>query len=123
MTIEELRAYCLSKNGVTESMPFDDKVLVFKVANKMFALASIVDFSYVNLKCNPEIAIELRADYEEITPGYQMSKKHWSSVSVKGNLSTKMIIKLIYDSYNLVVASLTKKLQNELRAQKGEQHT
>lgn len=120
MDIEELRDYCLSKNGVTESMPFDDKVLVFKVANKMFALASIVDFNYINLKCAPDRAAELRANYEEITPGYHMSKKHWNSVSVKGSLNLKMIIELIDDSYNLVVASLTKKLQNELRAQKGE---
>lgn len=121
MDIDELRLVCLEKPGVSEAMPFDDKVLVFKVMGKMFALASIYDFNYINLKCDPEKAIELRADYLEISPGFHMSKKHWNSVSIKGSLSKVIILELIEHSYNLVVASLTKKLQNELRAKKGKQ--
>lgn len=120
MDLDYYRNYCLSKSGVTEGMPFGEDVLVFKVMGKMFALASIIDFDFINLKCDPVRAIELRANHLEITPGYHMSKKHWNSVSVKGSLSDEIIIDLIDHSYNLVVASLTKKLKNELRAKEGE---
>lgn len=114
MNIEAYRAHCVSKKGVTESFPFDEKILVFKVMNKMFALASIEEFPFVNLKCDPEKAIELREEYEGITGAYHMSKKHWNSVSTQDDISDKLIYRLIDDSYNLIVASLTKKLQKEL---------
>ena len=84
---------------------------------KMFALAGIENFSYINLKCNPEIAVELREKYEGITPGYHMSKVHWNSVSTLGTISDKIIYALIDDSYDLIVTSLTKKLQKELANQ------
>ena len=116
MDVEFFRNYCISKLGVTESFPFDDKVLVFKVGNKMFALANIVEFEKVNLKCNPEKALELRAQYDEIKPGYHMNKQHWNSVFVNGRLGLNEITELIDDSYNLIVASLSNKLKNELRA-------
>jgi len=115
MNIEEFRDYCLSKKHVTECFPFDTTTLVFKVANKMFALSGLEHHpSTVNLKCDPEKSIELRAEYPEIIDGFHMSKKHWNTVTIEGGLSYKLIIELIDHSYDLVVKGLTKKLQKEL---------
>lgn len=116
INIETFRAYCLAKKGVTESFPFDESTLVFKVMGKMFALTGLerIPFS-VNLKCDPDRAIELREYHTEITPGYHMSKKHWNTVDVTGSLSPKMVYELIDHSYQLVVNSLTKKLKEELK--------
>ena len=115
MNIEEYRNYCISKKGVTESFPFDETTLVFKVMNKMFALAGIEEFTFINLKCDAEKAIELREEYDGVTPGYHMSKKHWNSISTNGDISDKLIYQWIDDSYSLIVSSLTKKLQQELQ--------
>lgn len=109
MNIEELRYYCLAKKATTESFPFDDKVLVFKVANKMFALINVEEGSSVNLKCDPQKAIELREAHQEIIPGYHMSKVHWNTVSLLGGLSSSFIQDLIDHSYDLVVSKLSKK--------------
>lgn len=110
MNIEQFRTYCLSKKGVTESFPFDEKTLVFKVLNKMFALTSVVSEDFrVNLKCNPEKAIELREHYENITAGYHMSKKHWNTIIVDQRISDKLFITLVDHSYDLVVSKMTKK--------------
>ena len=115
MNIEQFRNYCLSKKHVTESFPFDEVTLVFKVANKMFALSGLEHHpSTVNLKCDPEKAIELRAQYSDVIEGFHMSKKHWNTITIEGNLSNKLIEELIDHSYNLVVNGLTKKLQKEL---------
>ena len=115
MNIEEFRDYCLSKNQVTESFPFDEDTLVFKVAGKMFALASLEKRPVtVNLKCDPEKALELREEYEEISPGYHMSKIHWNTVTIDGSLSNKLIMELTDDSYNLVVKGMSKKKQKDL---------
>ncbi|SDW50546.1 Predicted DNA-binding protein, MmcQ/YjbR family [Lutibacter oricola] len=115
MNVEQLREYCLSKKYVTESFPFDEQTLVFKVAEKMFALCSLEKRpASVNLKCNPERAIELREENEDIIAGYHMSKKHWNTVCIEGQLSTVFIEELIDHSYNLVVSGLTKKMQREL---------
>ena len=114
MTIEMLRDYCLSKPGVTESFPFDNKTLVFKVMGKMFALADVEDFESINLKCDPEIAITLREQYEAVKPGYHMSKIHWNTVSVNMDVHDKTIFQWVDDSYNLIVKSLTRKLKDEL---------
>lgn len=115
MHIESFREYCLAKKAVTEGMPFGDTVLVFKVAGKMFALASLdSDPFQVNLKCDPERALELRDEYEDIIPGYHMNKLHWNSVIIgNGNLPDKLVRELIDHSYDLVVASLTKKQRAE----------
>lgn len=114
MNIEEFREYCLSKNHVTESFPFDEETLVFKVAGKMFALAGLEHHpATVNLKCDPEKALELREEYDEITPGYHMNKMHWNTVIIDGNLSHKLIRELTDDSYNLVVKGLPKKQQKD----------
>jgi predicted DNA-binding protein (MmcQ/YjbR family) len=120
VNIETYREYCLSKPGVTESFPFNDTTLVFKVVGKVFALAGIENFRQINLKCDPEKAIELRADYNGVIPGFHMNKKHWNTVSIFEDLPTKLIFELIDHSYNLVVLSLTKKAQNELRAKEGK---
>jgi predicted DNA-binding protein (MmcQ/YjbR family) len=114
MNIEEIRDYCISKKGVTESFPFDEVTLVFKVMNKMFALTNIEGELRVNLKCDPEKAIQLREEYSEVKPGYHMSKKHWNTVSTDSLISDELIYQWTKDSYELVVKSLTKKLRKEL---------
>lgn len=114
MDIEMLRAYCLSKKGVTESFPFDDNVLTFKVMGKVFALTGVDLFESVNLKCDPEYAVELRASFQAVEPGYHMNKKHWNTVSVNADLPDAQVYELIDLSYDLVVKGLTKALRNEL---------
>lgn len=116
MNVEQYRDYCLSKKGVTEHFPFDETTLVFKVMNKMFALCGLNRIPFgVNLKCDPDWAIELREEYDgTIIPGWHMSKKHWNTVEPNGNLSDDFFKELIDHSYDLVVNSLTKKLKQEL---------
>ncbi len=114
MNIEELREYCIAKKGVTESFPFDEETLVFKVMNKMFLLTNINKELSMNVKCDPEKAIELREQYSFVLPGWHMNKRLWNTVNIEGSISDKQIKEWIDDSYNLIVASLTKKLQNEL---------
>lgn len=114
MNIEEFRDYCLSKKGVTEEFPFDQVVLVFKVKGKMFALTDTDEFESINLKCDPEIAAELRERYPAVLPGYHMNKKHWNTLLMDGSLPDKLIKKWIDDSYELVVKGLPKKLKEEL---------
>lgn len=115
MHIEALRAYCLLKKGITEEFPFDEHTLVFKVMGKMFALTSLKRVPFqVNLKEDPEKSIELRETYDGvIIPGFHMNKKHWNTVFPE-NLSPNLVKELIDDSYNLVVASLTKKVRAQL---------
>ncbi|MCB9426007.1 MAG: MmcQ/YjbR family DNA-binding protein [Flavobacteriales bacterium] len=117
-TIEEFYEYCMAKKGVTESFPFDDNTLVFKVGNKMFALTGLKGWETgecsANLKCDPDYALELRAEYEAVQPGYHMSKKHWNTVACNQDLSAQQIKELIDHSYELVFKSLTKKLQKEI---------
>ena len=115
MNIEEFRTYCLSKKGVTESFPFDEQTLVFKVMGKMFALCGLEHHpSRINLKCNPERAVALREAYQGvIIPGYHMSKAHWNTLFIE-RLPDALILKLIDHSYTLVVHKLSKKLKWEL---------
>lgn len=114
MNIEAFRNYCLAKKGVTECFPFDQTTLVFKVGNKMFALADIEEFAFANLKCDPERAVELRETYNGIKPGYHMNKVLWNSVYTNQDVDDRLFYELIDHSYNLIVASLTKKLLDEL---------
>ncbi|WP_420582129.1 MmcQ/YjbR family DNA-binding protein [Reichenbachiella sp.] len=114
INVETYRNYCLSKPGVAESCPFGPDTLVFKVMDKMFALSSIDKFEFINLKCNPERAQELRANHPAIQPGYHMNKQHWNSVYVDGTLPDELIYELIDHSYELIVDSLPKKLKLEL---------
>jgi len=114
MNIEEYRDYCLAKKGVTEGFPFGEQTLVFKVMGKMFALTGVETFGSINLKCNPEKALDLREQYYAIEPGFHMNKKHWNTVKLNEDATDDIIFSWVDDSYNLVVKSLTKKLQAEL---------
>ncbi|MGB1040343.1 MAG: MmcQ/YjbR family DNA-binding protein [Flavobacteriales bacterium] len=115
MNIEEYREYCISKPGVTEGFPFDDKVLVFKVMGKMFALTNVDEFKSINLKCDPDYAIELREEYDGIIEGYHMSKKHWNTCSIDSDIPLELMYNLIDQSYDLVAKSLKKVLKEELK--------
>jgi len=114
MNIETFRTYCISKPGVTEEFPFDEQTLVFKVMGKMFALADVDEFLSMNLKCDPERAIELREQYDGIMPGYHMSKKHWNTVLTDGTVPENLLRELIDHSYELVINGLPKKLRDQL---------
>ena len=114
MNVEEIRLYCLEKNRVTESFPFDDTTLVFKVLNKMFALVNLKDNHSINLKCDPDKAIELREHYTAVLPGYHMNKKLWNTVELDGSVPDKLIKEWLDDSYALVVENLPNKLKQEL---------
>lgn len=116
MNIEELRDYCLQKAGVTESLPFGEDTLVFKVGNKMFLLAGINSGDRFNVKCDPELAIELRERYTEIQPGYHMNKAMWNTVYMTGTLTRKQLCEMIDHSYDLIFNSLPKKIQTEIQA-------
>lgn len=114
LNIESYRDFCLALPFTSEEFPFDQSTLVFKVAGKMFALTDVDDFQSVNLKCNPEIALDLREKYVDVLPGYHMNKRHWNTVRVNGEVSDELLFSWIKDSYDLVVQSLTKKLRTEL---------
>lgn len=112
MNIEEIRDYCLSKPATTEGFPFGEDTLVFKVHDKIYALANLNKSHSINLKCDPEKAIQLREQYTEIIPGFHMNKKHWNTVNLEGLLSVELIKELIDHSYDLVWGSLPKKLRD-----------
>lgn len=118
MNLENYYEYCLSKKGVTDHFPFDADTLVFKVGGKMFALSSLNQWEKgeptLNLKCNPERAEELRAEYDDIKPGYHMSKVHWNTINVNQGVSDSIIKELIDHSYQLVFESLPRKIRNEI---------
>lgn len=110
-----MRAYCLLLKGTTEGFPFDSETLVFKVMGKMYALTSLENPVSMNLKCEPERAIELREQYgEDILPGWHMNKKHWNTVSLTGHLSDEFLRELIDHSYQQVVKGLKKAERQQL---------
>lgn len=114
MNIEEFRDFCLSLKGVTESTPFDEVTLVFKVGNKMFALGDIDNFDSFNVKCNPILAEELREKYHSVTAGYHMNKKHWNTIKITTyELSDEELKYWIKHSYDLVVQQLPQKIKIE----------
>ncbi|MEO7166738.1 MAG: MmcQ/YjbR family DNA-binding protein [Spartobacteria bacterium] len=109
MNLEEFRDYCLTKPNVTEGTPFGPDTIVFKVSGKMFALASLDEVPpSVNLKCDPERALDLRDRYEEVKPGYHMNKKHWNTVELSGRIPVAELRGMIDHSYDLVVLKLPK---------------
>ena len=108
MDIEKFRGLCLSLNDVTEEFPFGPGTLVYKVKGKMFALTDIEMFESVNLKCDPEEAIELRERYAAVQPGYHMNKAHWNTIIMDNSISDKLIEKWVIDSYELVRLKLPK---------------
>ncbi len=116
MNIEEIREYCISMYGVEETFPFDDSTLVFKVLGKIFCLLSLDGDNSMNLKCEPEKAIDLRERYDFVIPGYHMNKTHWNSVFFNKTTNSQLIKEMIDDSYSLVVSSLPKKTRQILAA-------
>ena len=107
MDLESFREYCLSKPAATEDMPFGEDVLVFRVGGKMFALASLDEIpATANLKCEPDLALELRDRYEQVRPGYHMNKKHWNTVEIDSGIPDAELCKMIDHSYELVVKRL-----------------
>lgn len=109
MNIEELRLFCLSLPGTSEAMPFGDSTLVFKVRNKIFALTGLEPPFSVNLKCDPELAIELRERHHAVQPGYHMNKKHWNTVMLDDSVLDNLVQEWIRHSYKLVVKGLPTK--------------
>lgn len=110
MDLEAARDHCLSLPEATEGFPFGPDVLVFKVAGKMFALLSLEAVPpSMNVKCDPERAIELRAQYPAVQPGYHMSKKHWNTVVLDGTVPTDLVRGFIDDSWRLVASKLPKR--------------
>src|SRR5215470_20399099 len=109
MDLAQFREYCLSKPCTTESTPFGPDVLVYKVSGKMFALAPFDEVpTRVNLKCDPDLALDLRDRYEQVTPGYHMNKKHWNTVEIEGGIPDPELRKMIDHSYELVIKGLPK---------------
>ena len=114
MDIEFYRSYCLAKNGVTEDFPFDENVLVFRVGGKIFSLCDVNEFVSINLKCEPEKAIEYREKYNGVKPGFHMNKKHWNTIETSGDVPRKVLLELVDHSYELVFSSLTKKQRESI---------
>jgi len=115
MDLADVCAHCLSLPHVEETTPFGPDVLVYKVGGKLFALTVPEDFpARVNLKCEPERAVELRDEYPGITPGYHMNKRHWNTVLLDGGVPSSLVRELIGHSYQLVVASLPARMRKEL---------
>ena len=114
MNIEEIREYCISKPAVTEGFPFNDTALVFKVG-KMFALLDLSEDSRgLSLKCDPELAVELREKHSEVTPAWHFNKIHWNGISLIGSITEKQLKDWIDHSYEIVKKSLTRKQKEEL---------
>jgi len=114
MNIEQIRDFCLSKNEVTEHFPFDNVTLVFKVAGKMFLIAPLnkwdKNLGSINLKCDPEYALQLRSEYQSIVGGFHSNKKHWNTLYLyKGELNIQFIKSLINHSYEMVIKGMPKK--------------
>lgn len=111
MNIESFYNYCSNLPGTTEEFPFDESTLVFKVMGKIYALTNVDTFDSINLKCDPDRALLLREDHEEVVPGYHMNKKHWNTIKTSGSLSDELIFELIDHSYELVKDKLPNKLK------------
>jgi len=114
LNIEELRDYCLQKRGVTEGFPFGEDTLVFKVGGKIFLLTGLEDGNRFNVKCDPELAVELRERHNEVKPGYHMNKVHWNTVYMDGALTAKQLYHMVNHSYDLIFKSLPKQIQAEI---------
>src|SRR5690606_5411772 len=112
--IETYRDYCLSLPGTSESLPFGPDTLVFKVGTKVFALTDIDEFESVNLKCEPEMALELRSRYPEVRPGYHMNKRHWNTIEINHRIGDEKYREWTRNSYDLVFAKLAKKERDSI---------
>lgn len=117
MDPNELRDSLLNFAAVTEEAPFGPDVIVYKVLGKMFALSAYESPLTVNLKCEPDRALELRHQYEAVIPGYHMNKKHWNTVTIDGSIPDDVLLGMIKHSYDQVVKGMTKKDQAKVKAQ------
>jgi predicted DNA-binding protein (MmcQ/YjbR family) len=115
MKLDKVRDFCMSLPGVTESFPFDENVMAWKVAGKMFCLGDVRIFESINLKCDPERAVSLREEYHQIVPGWHMNKTLWNTVYLEG-LQEKFVETLILHSYQEVVRKLPKKIQINIQS-------
>jgi predicted DNA-binding protein (MmcQ/YjbR family) len=112
MTPDALKAACLGLNGAVETFPFTAETSVFKVGGKIFAISALdADPLSVSLKCDPELALELRTAHPEITPGWHLNKRHWNTVRLDGTLPAGLVREMIEDSYDLIVAKLPRDRQ------------
>jgi predicted DNA-binding protein (MmcQ/YjbR family) len=115
MNIENLAAYCLNKKGVKEDFPFDEVTLTMKVMGKIFAFLPLdAQPPQISLKCDPDRAIELREEYEDIQSAFHLNKKHWNAILLEGNVPSKLIYELVDHSYDLVVKGLKKSERMQL---------
>ena len=115
MDLEQLREYTLSKPDAEETQPFGPDNLVYKINGKMFLLSNFDSYPLqFNVKCDPDLALELREQYAAVIPGYHMNKKHWNTVYLDGSLHDDLICKMIGDSYQLVLQSLPGKIRSEI---------
>lgn len=121
VSLDSIRRYCLQKGSlISEDFPFDEQTLVIKVAGKMFVLADITsDTPSINLKCDPERALELRAQYDAVQPGYHMNKKHWNTVVIDGSIPDEDILRMIDHSYECVVEGLSRADRERLKGGAG----
>ena len=115
MTPAQLRRLCLKLSGAEETFPFGPETSVFKVAGKIFALSGLARAPLeVSLKCEPELAQQLRAGYPAVRPGYHLNKRHWNTVTLDGSLPDQLVRDLVEDSYDLVVSALPKRVRDQL---------
>lgn len=114
MNLETLRTFCLSLPGTTEDLPFGPEVLVFRIGGKIYLLISLNEPNRFNVKCEPQKAIELREEFEEVQPGFHMNKKHWNTVFVDGRIPQARLREMIKDSFQLVRNSLSAKEKKAL---------
>lgn len=114
MNIEEIRNYCLSLRNTTESFPFDEETLVFKVENKMYLVIALDDpDSHIAVKCDPELVEDLREQYSAVEPAYHFNKKHWNAIYLERDMTATDIIRWIDHSYHEVIAKLPKKIREQ----------
>jgi predicted DNA-binding protein (MmcQ/YjbR family) len=115
MTRDEVLAACLAHRGAVEDYPFGDEVAVFKVGGRMFALVSLLgDPGSVHLKCDPDVALELRDRYAAVRPGYHLNKRHWNTVELDGSIDDDELRDMVTHSYELVVQRLPKRQRTAL---------
>ena len=115
MDANDLRRWCLRQPGAIEDFPFGPEHSVFKVAGKMFALSALDRTPLqVSVKCEPELAIQLRHSYPAIGPGYHLNKRHWNTITLDGSLPDQLVQDMIEDSYDLVVSALPKRIRAQL---------
>jgi predicted DNA-binding protein (MmcQ/YjbR family) len=115
VTGTELRLWCLEHAGAVEDFPFSPDTSVFKVGGKVFAISALDrEPLAVSVKCEPELAAELRHTYPAIRPGYHLNKRHWNTIVLDGTLPDQLVRDLVEDSYDLVVSALPKRVRGQL---------